>query len=38
MKFSVATLLEVVKYTTQSDIDENQLVCAGVYLSWPLYS
>ena len=31
MKFSVATLLQVVIYTTQSDINEYQLGCAGVH-------
>jgi len=33
MKFSVATLLEVVNYTTQSDTNKNQLVCVGLYMS-----
>ena len=38
MKSSVATLLQVVNYSTQSGINENQLVCAGIIcLSWPLY-
>jgi len=39
MKFSVATLLQVVNYTTHSDTNENQLVCAGghcICLIWPL--
>jgi len=32
MKFSVATLLEVLNYTSWSDINENQLVCAVKWL------